>query len=413
MKFNKWTVGLAAVGVVSLASAVKAEEKANMVQTALSSTTLSGYVDTSAQWNFGTGNANMPPYKFGGAGKADGFNLDVVQIRLEKPLDEQTWAAGYKVDLWYGPDANTLGTQSTRVANDFAVRQAYVNLRMPIGNGLDWKLGVFDSIIGYESVESGSNPNYTRSYGHSIEPQTHTGLLATYQFCDARDTTRWGLSASAGVANTVNSAINSRATTGSVLNGGNAYAESYKAYMASLQITAPDSMGPLAGSTFYGGIVNGYNNNVLGTGFGLPTMNSYIGATLATPVTGLRVGIAWDRLDVDTQTSAPGANVVNLDAWSLAGYVSFQATEKLSLHGRFEYVTGDVESPAGATPFALAGNGIFATTATIQYDLWKNVISRLEFRWDAADHGKMFGGTTGAPTRQNAFMLAANVIYKF
>ena len=58
MKFNKWTVGLAAVGVVSLASAAKAEEKANLVQTALSSTTLSGYVDTSAQWNFGTGNAN-------------------------------------------------------------------------------------------------------------------------------------------------------------------------------------------------------------------------------------------------------------------------------------------------------------------------------------------------------------------
>src|SRR5207237_7930904 len=148
MKFNKWTIGLAAVGVVSLASAVKAEEKANVVQTALSSTTLSGYVDTSAQWNFGTGNANMPPYKFGGTGKADGFNLDVVQIRIEKPLDEQTWAAGYRADLWYGPDANTLGTQSTRVGSDFAIRQAYVNLRMPIGNGSARKHAVVDSLFG-------------------------------------------------------------------------------------------------------------------------------------------------------------------------------------------------------------------------------------------------------------------------
>src|SRR6266699_6796828 len=153
MKLNKWTLVLAAVGVDSMASVDKAEEKVNMEQTALSATSLSGYVDTSAQWNFGTGNANMPPYKFGGARKADGFNLDVVQIRLEKPLDEQPWAAGYKADLWYGPDANTLGTQSTRVGSDFAIRQAYVNLRMPIGNGLDWKLGVFDSIIVYESVE--------------------------------------------------------------------------------------------------------------------------------------------------------------------------------------------------------------------------------------------------------------------
>src|SRR5262245_6348662 len=112
MKFNKWTLGLAAVGVVSLASAVRAEEKGNTVMTALSSTTLSGYVDTSAQWNFGTGNENTPPYKFGGPDKADGFNLNTVQLRLDKPLDESEWAAGYRADLWFGPDANTLSTQS-------------------------------------------------------------------------------------------------------------------------------------------------------------------------------------------------------------------------------------------------------------------------------------------------------------
>src|SRR5512146_3079031 len=136
MKFNQWTVALAAVGLVSLAAAAKAEEKASVGQTALSSTTLSGYVDTSAQWNFGTGNANLPPYKFNSPSKADGFNLDVVQLRIEKPLDEAEWAAGYRVDLWAGPDANVLGTQSTGLGtgSDFAIRQAYVALRAPVGN---------------------------------------------------------------------------------------------------------------------------------------------------------------------------------------------------------------------------------------------------------------------------------------
>src|ERR1043165_6364388 len=98
MKFNKWTIGLAAVGVVSLASAAKAADEtgtASTVLTSLSSTTLSGYVDTSAQWNLGTGNANNPPYAFGGGGKADGFNLNAVQLSLDKPLDETPWAAGY------------------------------------------------------------------------------------------------------------------------------------------------------------------------------------------------------------------------------------------------------------------------------------------------------------------------------
>src|SRR5258708_9374407 len=210
MKCNPWTMALVGAGLVSLPAVIQAEEQASSVLTALSSTTLSGYVDTSAQWNCGTGNANMPPYKFGGPSKADGFNLDVIQLRIEKPLDESEWAAGYRADLWFGPDANVLGTQSTLSsgASDFAIRQAYLALRVPVLNGIDFKLGVFDSIIGYESVESPNNPNYTRSYGHSIEPQTHTGLLASYRFSDM-------VSASVGIANTVNSRINSRAQSGS------------------------------------------------------------------------------------------------------------------------------------------------------------------------------------------------------
>src|ERR1051325_11535930 len=262
MKFNKWTVALAAIGAVSLASAAKAEEKANMVQTALSSTTLSGYVDTSAQWNFGTGNEFNPPYKFGGASKADGFNLDVIQLRIEKPQDEAEWAAGYRVDLWFGPDANTLGTTSTAhnadeisPSSDFAIRQAYVALRMPICNGIDWKIGVFDSIVGYESVESPNNPNYTRSYGHSIEPQTHTGVLASYRFCDM-------FSASVGIADTKGPIINARAF------GEDGKAESFKTYMGSFAVTAPESLGFLAGSTLYAGIVSGFDDNEGGADYG-------------------------------------------------------------------------------------------------------------------------------------------------
>jgi hypothetical protein len=420
MKFNNWTIALAAVGVVSLASAARAEEKASTVMTALSTTTLSGYVDTSANWNFGTGNANTAPYKFNGPGKSDGFNLNVVQVRIERPMDETEWAAGYRVDMWAGPDANTLGTQSILATGkgDFGLRQAYVMLRTPVGNGIDWKMGVFDSIIGYESIESGNNPNYTRSYGHSIEPQTHTGLLGTYRFSDL-------LSASAGVANTVNSSINSRAQLGSLGGGAlaalglpgtpagsNPYPESYKSYMGSIAATAPDSMGFLKGSTLYAGAVNGYNAGVLGTGAGMPTFNAYMGATIATPATGLRLGLAWDWFNVNTKpnSGALGGTQVEADIWTIAAYASFQATEKLSVHGRFEYADGDVDRPSAIS----TGNALYAATATIQYDLWKNVLSRIEFRWDHVEHGNAFGGTVaGNPQANNSFLLAANLIYKF
>jgi len=418
MKLNKWTLGLAAVGVVSLASLAQAEEK-NAVQTALSSTTISGYVDTSAQWNFGTGNANLPPYKFGGGGKADGFNLNVVQLSIQKPLDESEWAAGYKVDLWMGPDAKTLGTASyiglLGQASDFAIRQAYVALRAPVGNGIDFKMGVFDTIVGYESVESGNNPNMTRSYGHSIEPQTHTGLLATYRFCDA-------FSVAVGVADTIGPSINARSHyspypvgipgIGSVqLPLGGDHAESYKTYMGSLALTAPQDWGWLAGSTLYGGVVNGLNSPGL-MGLGYVQTSWYAGATLATPVTGLKLGAAFDYMNAEDSS-----NDRVPDKWAVAGYASFQATEKLSLHARGEWY--QIQEP-----YPNDNSQIFAATATIQYDLWQNVISRLEFRWDHDAGGdKSFGGRaevsdgmfgeSNRPTRENAFMLAANIIYKF
>jgi len=288
MKYEKWTVALAALGVVSLASAARAEEKATTSVTALTPTTIGGYVDTSAHWNLGTGNANPAPYKFNSSSKADGFNLDVVQVTLEKALDEHPWSAGYHVDLWAGPDAAALGTTLRGTGtSDFAIRQAYVALNTPIGNGLDWKVGVFDSIIGYESLEGPKNPNYTRSYGHSMEPQTHTGVKATYRFGEA-------LSVSAGVADTMGPQINDRYPG----------AESYKTYMASVLLTAPKSMGFLADSTLFGGFVNGFNANTVHTAPGNTYANGsiqtsfFVGTTLATPVKNLKFGASFDYVNV-------------------------------------------------------------------------------------------------------------------
>jgi hypothetical protein len=418
MKLNKWTMGLAALGVVSLASVLEAEETANTVLTGLSSTTLSGYVDTSAMWNMGTGNGNPVPVKFN-QGKQDGFNLNVVQLSLAKPLDESKWAAGYRVDLWMGPDASQLDTaslQSLYTQGDFAIRQAYVALRTPIGNDLDWKVGVFDSIIGYESVASPSNPNYTRSYGSTLEPQSHTGVMGTYRFCES-------FSISGGVANTVGPNINQRPfNTPTVPPLANPQAESFKTYMGSFAVTAPDSLGALAGSSLYGGIVNGFNNAVNGTAYQENSTSYYLGATIATPVAGLRMGTAFDWLHIHNWTDVQAATGVfegDGNSWAVGLYSSYQATEKLSLHLRGEYVNDNAGYFFG--PFGLNQTGtvveraqVFEVTSTAQYDLWKNVISRLEFRWDHTEHGVAFGGTEpGIPDRANAFMLALNVIYRF
>src|SRR5258706_15547620 len=79
MKVNKWTLGLAAAGLVSLPAGTQAEEKQSALMTALSSTVISGSVSTSAEWNPGTGNAFVPGFAFN-PGKQDG--LDRKSTRL-------------------------------------------------------------------------------------------------------------------------------------------------------------------------------------------------------------------------------------------------------------------------------------------------------------------------------------------
>src|ERR1017187_231908 len=104
MKMNKWTLGLAAVGLVSLTPGLRAADTAAApvpLMTALSATTISGYVDTSAVWNPGTGNANPAPYAFN-LGKQDGFNLNAVDVRIAKPQDETGWSAGYVAEISVG-----------------------------------------------------------------------------------------------------------------------------------------------------------------------------------------------------------------------------------------------------------------------------------------------------------------------
>lgn len=373
MKANKWTVALLTTGVVSAASVAQAEESALM--TALSSTTISGYVDFSAHWN--PGNDTTIPQTGPSAGKDDGFNVNNINLQIAKPMDESQWASGYLVDIVAGQDAVGFNPSATSAGtSDFALKQAYVELRAPFGNGLNFKLGTFDTIIGYEVYHGNGNPNYTRSWGWAIEPTQHTGVLASYQVSDI-------ISVSGGVANTLTSGIGTKAHIAGTKS------DSQKTWMGSVAVTAPEDAGFLAGSTLYGGVVYGFN----GTD---NQANYYLGGAMATPVEGLSLGFAWDYVDInDDQSMSAYGNVYGL-------YASFQATEKVSFHARGEYAKGGVIEgllPAGA-------DDVFSLTGTLQYDLWANVLTRLEVRWDSYDNDVMGG-------KENPVLVAANAVYSF
>ena len=390
MKLEKWTLGLAAVGAISFPT-VAEEPVLHPVQSTVQSTTISGYVNTSASLMLGPGGSTVYGRGFDGPSKQNGFNLDVVSLALEKGLDEGQWSAGYRVQMWLGPDANTLGSRSTdsTATGDFALKNAYVALRAPVGTGLDFKIGTFDTVVGYEVADAGVNPNYSRSLGFFIEPIVHTGALASYRVSEV-------LSFSGGVATRgdVNN-INARSGTRGVWS-----------YLGSMALTAPESTGFLEGATLYAGVVDSGISGATGKGYTADPLNLYAGLTIPTPLTGVTLGAAWDYrvsgLFEDSYESA------------IAGYVSWQASEKAKLSGRADYGYGS-HGTFGLPTFDSNGNTaesvkVFGVTGTFDYSLFANAITRFEFRWDHMANGQEVLNDGGM---KNAMSVALNVIYAF
>ena len=381
-------MGLAAAGVISFAAVAQAEEKpTHQVLTAVSSTALSGYVSTSVGWTPGNTVNSAGRYSFQKSG--DGFNLDVIDIKLSSALAEGEWASGYNVELWLGPDAGGIGHNLT---GNIAIKNANVALNIPVGNGIQAKIGIFDTVVGYESANSIDNPNYSRSKGWSIEPTTHTGLLLSYKVADA-------LSINAGVANTLDGGGN--LNSGSRLNNGQL------TYLASASLTAPDSLGFLKGAVLTAGVVDGYNSSVTAGASAAPDQTLvYVGATLPTGIDKLTLGVAWDHLNIDKSSA---------DQDALAAYLSLKTCEKSSLNLRVEYDRTANPAVGNAAPVH-TGAEFLATTLTFDYKLWANVVSRLEYRWDHDLNANRGAATTGTPavaSRNNSHSFVAQIAYKF
>jgi len=413
MKFNKWTLGLAALGAVSLASAARADEaKLSQVETALSNTTISGYVSSSVNWTWSPASGNVGSSPAGNiplqGSKANGFNLDVVQITISKPQDESEWASGYQVSLLFGPDAVGWNPSSNgNSTSDVAIQQAYIALRTPVGNGIDWKVGVFNTVVGYESFDAGSNPNYTRSWGWAVEPTEHTGILGSYTVSDM-------LSLSAGVANTLSTGINTRNTYDTT--GANTSVW-HKTILGSATFTAPSDWGWASGSAFYVGYVYGYAGTGTAGGGGSQggnQQNFYAGATLNSPWKNVTFGASFDYVQNLTGSTTFG---LHADDYIFGLYNTIKPTEKLSFNSRAEY--WEIDAKGGPNGSSIGSDCGISLTETVQYDLWANVISRLEFRYDHVMDGTWANAVgyylpTGVPVSQRtSYGLYANLIYKF
>ena len=367
-------------GWLSFSTILHAQEAAAGANALAASTTLSGYVSTS--YHFGP-DGGSDPYALAPANR-NAFSLDVVGLSFQRPLDEWLFDTGFRVDLWLGPDASLLDSSAS--ASTVELRQAYIDLRVPIADpreaggarSLDLRLGVFDSPLGYESLDRNLNPHYTHSWGFTIEPTLHTGLLAMYPGVDALENGESDYLFSFGVANTIDPRINATAQN-----------EDRKTFLAGLTWLLPDSFGPLDGTAFSAGYVNGRARTGAET-----IQNLYLGVGLPLPSDRWSLGLVYDARILD------GAG--NDDS-VFGAYLGHRLNDKLSLNLRGEiFQDGAKLFNSESAPEQTDGHGL---TATLDYRLWENVISRLEYRWDHTD--SLVNG------RHDSQALHLNLIYEF
>jgi len=366
MKMNKWTMGLAAAGVVTLSSVAQAQDAAAGAEALAASTTLSGYVSTGYKY----ANSASSGYFRAGDGR-NAFSLDVVDLKLSSAQGDGAMDTGYTVELWVGPAAGDIGTADTGVTDgSVELMQANIDLRI---SGIDLKVGQFGTVVGNEVYNYNENAFYTHSWGFAVEPTHHTGILASYTVSD-------DLQISVGLAN----------TTGPETNGSSSGNGSSKTWLASVSYTLPSGTGALAGTELYYGLVSGNIDGVSGD----DDEYHYASVTLPELVANLTIQAVWDH--VEYGNAIADSNVAGL-------YLGYSLDEDTNINVRYE--VGNINDGALLGTWADNADGLQSVTIGVNRKIWENVTSRIEYRNDTKD-------ATGSADDANS-VIALNLIYTF
>ena len=402
----------------------------NYVETAQKGITLSGYVDTSYTYQFaGSGeySSNAPFVQQPGSGPGNthaplrqfdtdnnDFNINAVKIALEKALpDKNEWAAGFRIDTIYGEDAKFLNDTAINGATNtsgLALEQAHVKFRVPVGNGLDFYVGKFVTLLGYEVIESPANLNFSRGllFTNAI-PLTHTGAYADYKFNDMFE-------AKLGIVDGWNNSTSSSVGLGSATTTGTNDSNGFgKAITGQLTINAPGKNANITQSFIYSpegepgvvGVDNGpvvvydiwgnwnptfVKDSALLLGFNIDLGYNGASGVPAAPST-VPAGFAAGPIGPDSNTW-----------WGAALYAQYKFNKTFNLAGRLEYLHED----AGVNQKFASGGGNaddYSATLTASFNIWDNLLTRIEYRHDELD--------VPAPFARSDDEITLNAVYSF
>jgi hypothetical protein len=166
------------------AAAEQKESKESGLLNFLKTTDVSGFIDTYYSFNF-----NRPAGRESQARSFDGkhnqFALGVAEISFQREPREDS-RFGFRLDLNFGPAADFLSSGEPGNIEVYKhMQEAYGSYLAPIGRGLRFDVGKFNSWAGAEEDEAKDNWNYTHGLLYTFAtPAYHMGAKATYEFND-------------------------------------------------------------------------------------------------------------------------------------------------------------------------------------------------------------------------------------
>jgi hypothetical protein len=391
-----------------LQRATPSVSQGSALDTFFSKLEVGGFVTGSYLYNFNQPNIPAPGTASQGLNQFNNrhneFSFDAAKLEIGKTA-ANPGEAGFQFEMLYGQNADILRraspTDSTILFadtdgdgvltaadslvsasstgdsdNGVFIQEAYASYNM---NGVTWKLGKFETLLGYEVLDSYKNPNITHGllFTWAI-PLYHTGLLASGNLAEG---VTWALGITDGFNNVIEN------------NDG-------KAYLAQITATSGPLFGALSG--FFGSESPEGNPGQPGS-----TDDFWIfdGIVTFSPSSTMSFWLNADLGTVEDQPLVSSADLVtplgdeDPEYWGVAVGGKFQATDKLGFALRGEYFEDD-ENIRG-TSFGLVGvDGadveLITLTGTVSYAFTPNLKLRGEMRWDQADNsvsGALPGGS--------------------
>jgi hypothetical protein len=299
----------------------KIVDEIHYVETAQPGIVLSGYVDVGYIYNFTDQASNTQGYGADGNARGD-FSVNQVKLVLQKPLagDPSQLEAGFRVDVMLGEDAAGFGTNpgvGLSSADSIYINNAYVELNLPYGNGVNVIAGKWGSLLGFEADERVDNLNITQGYNAALDPGPGTGVLFSYPTTDS-------LTLMAGVINGAGADTNLGITSaptgdGYALTGGAAVANE----SGNAELQASFHWGP------WGDAGVGAGQTVEEHILGLNLWGTWAPETFKDRLLLAFNGSAWFGEDYSAGNAA--------EAYAVALYSKYLLTDMVSLAGRFEY----------------------------------------------------------------------------